>query len=57
MDLVMLTFFGARERTLGEWEEIIKRADQNFEVNYKDAEGGPPSDIIDVDWRGPDYQA
>ena len=52
MDLVMLTFFGARERTLREWKDIIRTADERFEVEYKHVESGQPSDILDVVWKG-----
>lgn len=52
MDLVMLTFFGARERTLDEWKHIVRTADERFEVRYKQSASGPPSDILDVVWKG-----
>ena len=51
MDLVMLTFFGARERTLREWSDIVRKADSRFEVRYNTATSGPPSDIIDIVWH------
>ena len=51
MDLVMLTFFGARERTLREWKDIISKADSRFEVRC-DIASDPPSDILDVVWTG-----
>ena len=46
MDLVMLTFFGARERTLREWKDIVSKADSKFEVKYEQDSG-----ILDVVWR------
>ncbi|KAG8526577.1 uncharacterized protein KY384_008778 [Bacidia gigantensis] len=54
MDLVMLTFFGARERTLREWKEIVGKADERFEVRYQEAAPGTPSDILDVVWTSDD---
>ena len=51
MDLVMLTFFGARERTLAEWKDIVRNADSRFEVRYRASVDGPPSDILDVVWN------
>ena len=52
MDLVMLTLFGARERTLKEWTVIIKEADLRFDVSYTNSNSGPPSNIIDITWLG-----
>lgn len=51
-DLVMLTFFGSRERTLKEWKDMIRQADERFEVNYTSPASGPPSDVLDLVWRG-----
>ena len=52
MDLVMLTFFGARERTLREWKDVVERADHRFEVGYNNTADGHQSDILDVVWNG-----
>ena len=49
MDLIMLTFFGARERTLSDWTTIVKQADPNLRVHY----GGAPSNVLDIVWTGP----
>ena len=46
MDLIMLTFFGARERTLKDWTAIVKRADPNMRIAY----GGAPSNVLDITW-------
>ena len=48
----MLTFFGARERTLREWEHIIMQADQRFEVNCRDSASGSSNDLLKVVWGG-----
>lgn len=47
MDLIMLTFFGARERTLSDWTAIVKEADSNLQVKYS----YPPSNVLDVVWN------
>ena len=52
MDLVMLTFFGSRERTLREWKNIVSRADHRFEVKFKGAASGHQCDVLDVVWQG-----
>ena len=52
MDLIMLTFFAARERTLKDWTSIIREADSRFDISYANSDYGPPSNIIDVTWRG-----
>lgn len=44
----MLTFFGARERSLGDWTAIVKEADPHLQVNYS----GAPSNILDIVWGG-----
>lgn len=50
MDLIMLTFFAAKERTLKDWVTVIKGADSRFNVAYANSISGPPSNIIDVTW-------
>jgi len=47
MDLIMLTLFGARERTLSDWTAIVKQADSNLQVKYS----YPPSNVLDVVWN------
>ena len=44
----MLTFFGARERNLSDWKEIVKQADPGLHMSYS----GYPSNILDVVWQG-----
>ena len=46
----MLTFFGARERTLREWQEIVERADGRLKIRYKYTTGNY-SDILDIVWK------
>ncbi len=48
MDLIMLTFFGARERSLDDWTAIVKEADPHLQIGYS----GAPSDILDIVWNG-----
>lgn len=48
----MLTLFGARERTLKDWTTVIEEADSMFDVRYAKSNAGPPSNIIDITWRG-----
>ena len=52
MDLIMLTFFAARERNLRDWTSIIEQTDSRFDVNYLNSNHGPPSNIIDITWKG-----
>ena len=47
----MLTFFGARERTLREWKDVVRRADHRFEVHYRDSAREHQGDILDVVWN------
>ena len=51
MDLVMLTLFGARERTLKDWTILIKDADSRLDISYIKSNSGPPSNIIDIIWK------
>ena len=44
----MLTFFGARERTLEDWTTIVKEADPRLKINY----AGVPSNLLDITWAG-----
>lgn len=46
----MLTFFGARERTLWEWKEIVEKADGQLEIRYESTTG-TSSDILDIVWK------
>ena len=50
MDLVMLTFFGARERTLKEWKKIVERVDARLEIKLESTFGSA-SDILDIVWK------
>lgn len=52
MDLVMLTLFGARERTLKDWTAIIKEAESKFDISYTSPDSEAPSNIIDITWMG-----
>jgi hypothetical protein len=47
MDLTMLAFFGAKERSLEDWVELAKEASPKFNVKY----AGPPSQLIDLVWE------
>lgn len=47
----MLAYFGSRERTQRDWEELIKSADARFIVRFPP----PPEEprrIIEVGWTG-----
>ncbi|KAL8949573.1 MAG: hypothetical protein Q9222_004332 [Ikaeria aurantiellina] len=49
MDINMMVFFGSRERTLKEWEALLKEADTRFHL--LGARGGKgPNMILDVGW-------
>ena len=50
MDLVMLTFFGSRERTLREWKAIVERVDEQLVVRCESPTGSS-SDILDIVWK------
>jgi len=52
MDLIMLTLFAARERTLKDWTKIIEEVDSRFEVHHTTPDLGPPSNIIHIIWKG-----
>lgn len=48
IDLTMLAFFGAKERTFEDWIDLVKEASPNFKINYI----GIPSTVIDLVWEG-----
>lgn len=52
MDLHMLSFFGSRERTVSDWEEISKEADERFDFNRNVVELNGTGYLLEVWWRG-----
>lgn len=49
MDINMMIYFGSRERTIGEWEDLLKKADRRFNLLGIRASTGPNM-ILDVMW-------
>lgn len=52
MDLIMMTLYGARERTLEDFKAIFEEASLNFVVNHVEIAPGPQGDVIDIIWQG-----
>ena len=52
MDINMLIFFGSRERSLREWEEMLKKADPRYKLVKATQAEDQPSTILDVEWTG-----
>jgi hypothetical protein len=48
----MLSFFGSRERTVSDWEEISKEADERFDFNRNVVELNGTGYLLEVWWRG-----
>lgn len=51
MDLNMLEYFGSRERTLADWEAMLKEADESFELKSAVKPPGGQSYILEVVWN------
>jgi hypothetical protein len=51
MDLIMMTLYGARERTLRDFKAIFEEASPNFVVNHVEVATGPQGDVIDIIWQ------
>ncbi|KAL8936665.1 MAG: hypothetical protein Q9211_004069 [Gyalolechia sp. 1 TL-2023] len=49
MDINMLTYFGSRERTITEWEQLLQDADRRFRFQEV-RQGQGPNMILDVVW-------
>jgi hypothetical protein len=52
MDITMMIYFGSRERTLGEWKQLIGEADERFELVTMGRAEREPNTIFVVGWRG-----
>ena len=54
MDISMLIFFGARERTLEDWTEIVEKASPKFQLRYKALPVSQAGDraVLDIVWSG-----
>lgn len=52
MDLNMLAYFGSRERTKADWEDLIKGTDERFDVRFPPPLPGEPMRMIEVTWKG-----
>lgn len=52
MDLNMLAYFGSRERTQQDWEEMVKAADERFELHWAPAVPGEPLKMFVLTWKG-----
>jgi len=52
MDINMLVYFGSRERTLGEWDGLLKTADPRFELERTTKAADQANMILVVAWRG-----
>jgi hypothetical protein len=52
MDLHMLSLFGSRERTVSDWEEIFKEADERFDFSKNVVALNGTGYLLEVSWRG-----
>nr|XP_023873673.1 O-methyltransferase gsfB-like [Quercus suber]POE84310.1 o-methyltransferase gsfb [Quercus suber] len=52
MDLNMLTYFGSREKTVADWETILKEADPRFHLRSVTRPSYDMNCVLDVEWRG-----
>lgn len=50
MDITMLIYFGSHERTVGEWRELIAKADSRFKLVNVTADPKQPNTIFEVAW-------
>ena len=51
MDITMLIYFGSRERTVGEWREMLAEADERFELIRASRDPRQPNTLLEVGWR------
>lgn len=49
-DLVMKGCFNAKERDIQAWTELLKKADERFEIRDVKRPEGSQLQIIDVEW-------
>lgn len=52
MDLNMLTYFGSRERTQQDWQEIAKEAHGHFQVDFPAPVAGEANMVMILTWKG-----
>jgi hypothetical protein len=51
-DLVMKELCNAKERNIGDWEALLKQADERFEIVEVKRLEGSQLQIMDVEWKG-----
>ena len=52
MDLDMLSYFGSRERSVEDWREIFKEADERFEFKNAIKLGDTTGYLLEIWWKG-----
>lgn len=52
MNLNMLSYFGSREKSIEDWRELLKEADDRFEVKNAIKMGDSLTCIMEVLWNG-----
>lgn len=52
MNLNMLSYFGSREKSIEDWRELLKEADERFEVKNAIKLGDSLTCIMEVLWNG-----
>lgn len=52
MDINMLVFFGSRERTYGDWRDLLAAADSRFHLMGIDSAPNQHNSILRVVWKG-----
>ncbi|KAF7879494.1 hypothetical protein EAF04_000690 [Stromatinia cepivora] len=52
MNLNMLSYFGSREKSMEDWREIFREADERFEVKNAVKLGDSLTSILEVLWKG-----
>ena len=51
MDITMLVYFGSRERTIGEWIELLNTADPRFVLRRATGDPRQPNTILEIGWQ------
>lgn len=52
MNLNMLSYFGSREKSMEDWKELFREADERFEIKNAVKLGDSLTSILEVMWTG-----